>query len=177
MAPGAGAGLSQLHFRPRRIVCSVAIALILWRVSPSLLSESREQKCLALLALIVSMWVSEAAPFEATALLVPPMAVVLGVLEGERSEAAKALLNCVFSDSLYVVLAGFVITSIFARCQLDSRAASALQQLLGDKPFLFMLAVMYLGLFLSALLSNVTAPLLLIEVLKPLLLDQPTDSR
>ena len=40
-----------------------------------------------------------------------------------------------------------------------------------------MLAIMWLGLGLSALLSNVTAPLLLVEVLKPLLRDMPTDSR
>eukprot|EP00929_Paragymnodinium_shiwhaense_P060147 TRINITY_DN30068_c0_g1_i2.p1 TRINITY_DN30068_c0_g1~~TRINITY_DN30068_c0_g1_i2.p1 ORF type:complete len:364 (+),score=57.63 TRINITY_DN30068_c0_g1_i2:748-1839(+) len=34
-----------------------------------------------------------------------------------------------------------------------------------------------LGTFLSALLSNVTAPLLLLQVLKPVLRDMPTDSR
>lgn len=40
-----------------------------------------------------------------------------------------------------------------------------------------MLATMWLGLGLSALVSNVTAPLLLVEVLKPLLRDLPSDSR
>lgn len=174
----AGAGLARLTMKPRRVVVSVAIGGVALCLAPlAFPGEPQAQRCLALLLAIVSLWVSEAQPFEATALLVPPMAVALQILEGAPQDSAKKLLGAVFNESLYLVLCGFVISSIFSRCQLDSRAAAALQRALGHKPFLFMLAVMMLGVGLSALVSNVTAPLLLAEVLKPLLRDRPTDSR
>lgn len=45
-----------------------------------------------------SLWkVAEAAPFEATALLVAPLATALGVLEGSKEEQAKRLLASVFN--------------------------------------------------------------------------------
>jgi len=138
----------------------------------------RAQRCAGLMTFTVTMWVMEAAPFEATAMAVAPLAVLLQLLPGgTRQQQAKELFQAIFSDSLYLVLCGFVISSIFSSCQLDCRAGQLLQSRLGDKPFLFMLALMLLGVLLSALVSNVTAPMLLVEMLKPLIRDLPTDSR
>lgn len=173
-----GAGLSTLKLRPRRALFAVALAVVSVPLSASHLpGKHRAQRCVGLLTFTVAMWISEAAPFEATAMLVPPLACALSLLKGSREHQAKKILEQVFNESLYLVLCGFVISSVFSRCQLDQRAASFLQQNLGNRPFLFMLAIMFLGVGLSALLSNVTAPLLLVEVIKPLLRDLPTDSR
>lgn len=173
-----GAGLTKMTLRPRRVLSSALLGILAFLAAPRFFpGEENAQRCFVLVLFIVSLWVSEAAPFEATAMLVPPLAVFMEVLKGEREECAKKLLAAVFNDSLYLVLCGFVISSVFSHCHLDSRAASSLQRLFGGSPFVFMLAVMFLGTFLSALLSNVTAPLLLVEVLKPLLRDMPTDSR
>eukprot|EP00927_Polykrikos_kofoidii_P055323 TRINITY_DN49592_c0_g1_i1.p1 TRINITY_DN49592_c0_g1~~TRINITY_DN49592_c0_g1_i1.p1 ORF type:complete len:717 (-),score=97.70 TRINITY_DN49592_c0_g1_i1:80-2230(-) len=178
MASGKGAGLTKLVLRPRRVLACTVIAALSFLAGPHVLPGTNSaQRCFVLVLFIVSLWVTEAAPFEATAMLVPPLAVFLGVVEGPAVEVSHRFLGAVFNDSLYLVLCGYVIGSIFSSCQLDCRAASLLQQWLGDKPFLFLFAVMLLGVGLSALVSNVTAPLLLVEVLKPLLRDMPTDSR
>jgi len=177
MTSGTGAGLGKSSLRPRRVCVALALGVGAFLLARPALEEPRAQRCVALVAFIVSMWVSEAAPFEATAMLIAPLAVVLSVLAGERKVQAKKVMGVVFNDSLYVVLSGFVMSSVFSRCQLDSRAAAQLQRLFGNRPFIFMLAIMFLGTGLSALLSNVTAPLLLLEVLKPLIRDAPTDSR
>ena len=62
----------------------------------------------------------------------------------------------------------------FFRLQLELRLAAALQERLGKQPRLFLLAVMMLGLLLSAAISNVTAPVLLLAVVQPLLQEQPS---
>jgi len=179
MTTGTGAGLSKMCFRPRRVFISGFLAVAAeFLARPAFSGEDlRARRCVTLVVLIVSMWVLEAAPFEATAMLVAPLAVLLSVLGGDRHEQAQRILAVVFNDSLYLVLSGFVMSSVFSRCQLDLRAADRLQRAFGGRPFIFMLAIMFLGTGLSALLTNVTAPLLLLEVLKPLIRDLPTDSR
>lgn len=42
-----------------------------------------QQRCLAMLVFITSLWVTEALPYFATALLVPPMVVFLGILNNK----------------------------------------------------------------------------------------------
>lgn len=42
-----------------------------------------QQRCLAMLVFITSLWVTEAVPYFATALLVPPMVVFLGILNNK----------------------------------------------------------------------------------------------
>ncbi|CAK8992560.1 unnamed protein product [Durusdinium trenchii] len=173
-----GVGLSKKPWSLRRTLFSAAVGLLVFVVSAQFMVPlERARRCFGLMMFTVVMWVSEAAPFEATAMLVAPLATALDVMEGSKEQQAKKLLASVFNESLFLVLSGFTMSSIFSKCQLDCRAAWFLQRSLGDKPFLFMLAVMWLGVWLSALLSNVTAPLLLVEVLKPLLRDMPTDSR
>eukprot|EP00931_Biecheleriopsis_adriatica_P073807 TRINITY_DN48021_c0_g1_i1.p1 TRINITY_DN48021_c0_g1~~TRINITY_DN48021_c0_g1_i1.p1 ORF type:complete len:727 (+),score=132.17 TRINITY_DN48021_c0_g1_i1:42-2222(+) len=173
-----GVGLSKMPLSKSMTTVSIVVAMLAVCLARAKLPGApRAQRCVGLLAFTVTMWVLEAAPFEATAMLVAPLAAVLSLMEGSREEQAKKLLASVFNDSLYLVLSGFVMSSLFSKCQLDCRAAAFLQRRLGSRPFLFMLAIMFLGLVLSALVSNVTAPLLLVEVLKPLLRDMPTDSR
>lgn len=172
-----GVGLSTKHWSLTRTLVSICCALMAFAMSQNSVPLAKAQRCLGLMIFTVVMWVSEAAPFEATAMLVAPLAAALDVMDGSKEDQAKKLLASVFNESLYLVLSGFTMSSIFSKCQLDCRAAALLQQSLGHRPFLFMLAIMWLGVGLSALLSNVTAPLLLVEVLKPLLRDMPTDSR
>jgi len=172
-----GVGLSKKPWSLSRTALSVCFAMLTFALSQNYVPLAKAQRCLGLMIFTVVMWVSEAAPFEATAMLVAPLAAAFDVMEGSKEDQAKKLLASVFNESLYLVLSGFTMSSIFSKCQLDCRAAALLQQSLGHRPFLFMLAIMWLGVGLSALLSNVTAPLLLVEVLKPLLRDMPTDSR
>mmetsp|Transcript_33901 Transcript_33901/g.79279 ORF Transcript_33901/g.79279 Transcript_33901/m.79279 type:complete len:721 (+) Transcript_33901:129-2291(+) len=162
----------RLRVKRRRVVISIILAVAAYlAVSKVLQDQPRAQRCVGLVTFIVGMWVLEAAAFEATALLVPPCAVVLDILEGDTKQQADQLIAAVFNESLYLVLCGYVISSIFQHCRLDSVAASCLQTYLGDRPYMFMLGIMFLGVGLSALISNVTAPIVLLEVLRPALCD------
>lgn len=43
--------------------------------------QIRQQKCLAMLVCITTLWVTEGLPYFATAMLVPPMVVFLNILD------------------------------------------------------------------------------------------------
>ena len=50
---------------------------------------------------------------------------VPGILLVARALEAKKLLASVFNESLYLVLSGFTMSSIFSKCQLDCRPPDA----------------------------------------------------
>jgi phosphate transporter len=77
----------------------------------------------------------------------------------------------------FLLLGGYTISAAFSRCELELYIASWLQQKLGKSPKLFILAVMFLGLFLSMWISNHTAPILCASILIPIVEDLPKDSR
>ena len=159
-----------------------AVSLAVPSITPDNTAASR---CLSLLLLIVSLWVTEAIPYFSTALLVPPMVTFMGVLR-DNTEAKKLLpsnlaaalvLEHVFNHTTMLLLGGYTISSAFSRCQLELRLASWLQVTLGQFPQLFILAVMVLGLFLSMWISNHTAPILCSAIILPIVRDLPSDSR
>ena len=74
-------------------------------------------------------------------------------------------------------MGGYTISSAFSRCQLELRIASSFQSYFGESPNLFMLSVMFLGLFLSMWISNHTAPILCTAIILPIIRDLPSDSK
>lgn len=76
-----------------------------------------------------------------------------------------------------LLLGGYSISSAFSRCQLELRIAAILQKQFGNKPKTFILAIMFLGLFLSMWISNHTAPILCSAIILPIVRDLPSDSR
>jgi len=139
------------------------------------------QRCLGVLVTVVGLWLTEALPFFVTALLVPVLIVVAGAVPPEheaqlKPEIAKRVLNAMFNNVILLVLSGLVAARVVARCQLELRVAAALQRRLETRPRIFILAIMLLGLLLSATISNVTAPVLLLSVVQPLLHEGQTDS-
>jgi phosphate transporter len=91
--------------------------------------------------------------------------------------AATFVLDHMFNHTTMLLLGGYTISSAFSRCQLELRLASYLQIYLGQYPQLFILAVMFLGLFLSMWISNHTAPILCATIILPVVRDLPTESR
>ncbi len=69
-----------VHIRP--LVGSVIVGLLVYFL-PNPLSESDpvSGRCLALLVLVVSMWVTKAIPYFATGLLIPVLVTVMGVVK------------------------------------------------------------------------------------------------
>jgi phosphate transporter len=77
----------------------------------------------------------------------------------------------------FLLLGGYTISTAFARCELELVIASYLQSRFGKFPKIFILAVMFLGLFLSMWISNHTAPILCTSILVPIVENIPQDSR
>jgi len=165
-----------------------------------------ERRCLAMLAGVVALWLTEACPYYVTALLIPAFAVVGKVLPQPLDAAATALddplsangtdypaarvpdtmpadasarllLGSMFDRVILLVLAGLTASAVVSRCQLELRLAVVLQRTLGRRPRLLILAIMHLGLVTSMLISNVTAPILLLAVVQPLLRELPSRCR
>jgi len=163
-----------------------------------------EKRCACVLLSIITLWLTEALPYFVTSLLVPVLVVLGRVMPAEPEEhtgkhgdvqhdttddsgstpameaadAAKLLLSSMFgSPVILLVLAGLVAAAVVSRCQLELRLASALSEWLGRYPLAFMLVIMQLGLATSMCVSNVTAPILLLNVLTPLLREMPGGSR
>jgi len=181
----AASALGTRAPRPIMIVLSLVCGIIAAVVPLSTFDTPDRipaQRCLGVLITVVGLWLTEAVPFYVTALLVPVFAVVAGAVppmfQGEGQPAiAKRVLNSMFNNVILLVLSGLVAARVVARCQIELRLAAALQRNLEHKPRAFILAIMLLGLLLSATISNVTAPVLLLTVVTPLLHEGPTDSR
>jgi phosphate transporter len=140
---------------------------------------------MSLLLFVVCMWITEAIPYFATALLIPPLVTMMSVLKDPMDPqrvlsanlAAGFVADHIFNHTTMLLLGGYTISSAFARCQLELRLASFLQEALGKHPKLFVLAVMFTGLFLSMWISNHTAPILCATIILPIVRDLPDDSR
>ena len=159
------------------ISLAVIITVLLSSLPLLPLSEGPAHRCLLLLALVTCLWVTEAVPFFVTAMLVPLLCVLAGILTDANGQplpadkASKAAFGVMFSDSVVLILGGFSISAAFSKCQYELRIMALLQRHLGDSPRLFLLAYMLLAAFLSMLISNVACPILLTTLLLPIIRD------
>lgn len=148
-------------------------------------NDPAASRCLSVVLLTVSLWVTEAIPYFATALLIPILVTLLSVLKDpehnnvllSRDASAVFVLNHIFNHTTMLLLGGYTISSAFSRCELELRLASYLQTRLGAYPLIFILAIMFLGLFLSMWISNHTAPILCASIILPIVRDLPSDCR
>ena len=142
------------------------------------------RRCMSLLLFVVTLWITEAIPYFATGLLVPALVPLMSVLKASSSsldpmsveEAAEYVLNHIFNNTTMLLIGGYTISSAFARCQLELRIAAWMQKHFRH-PATFILAIMFLGLFLSMWISNHTAPILCAAIILPIVRDLPADSR
>ena len=66
--------------------------------------EDVQQRCLAMLVFITTLWVTEALPYFATALLVPPLVVFLHILNDKADPDTLLTASTSFAQSRYVRL-------------------------------------------------------------------------
>ncbi len=167
------------------ILISVGTFLITLCLPNIIASDAAASRCMSLLLFVILMWITEAIPYFATALLIPILVTLMGVLKDPKDssrlmnaeEASQFVMNSIFNHTTMLLLGGYTISTGFSRCQLELRVASKLQKYYGSTPKLFILAVMFLGLFLSMWISNHTAPILCAAIILPIVRDLPTDSR
>ncbi|KAE9049053.1 hypothetical protein PR003_g641 [Phytophthora rubi] len=167
---------------PFCISVALFVFLLLVRITPE--GEDVQQRCLAMLVFITTLWVTEALPYFATALLVPPLVVFLHILNDKAhpdtlltaKQSAKEVMSMLVNHTTILIMGGYSISAAFAKCQIELYIAAFLQRRFKKSPNLFLLAIMLMGLFLSMWISNHTAPVLCVSVLLPIIRDFPTDS-
>ncbi|RLN99363.1 hypothetical protein DYB28_007106 [Aphanomyces astaci] len=139
-----------------------------------------QQRCLAMLVFITSLWVSEALPYFATSLLVPVLVVFLRILNDKQhpnvlldaKSAAKEVTSLLVNHTTILIMGGyayysisFSISAALSKCQIELYIAAFLQRRFKKSPRLFLLAIMLMGLFLSMWINNHTAPVLCVSTL------------
>nr|CCA18653.1 divalent anion:Na symporter (DASS) family protein pu [Albugo laibachii Nc14] len=172
----------QVKLIPFAFSFAIFNLLLLVRITPE--GHDAQQRCLAMLVFITLLWITEAIPYFATALLVPPLVVFLQIL-GDKSDpdnvlpakkAAKKVMSLLVNHTTILIMGGYSISAAFGKCQIELYIAAALQRRFKKRPNLFLLAIMLMGLFLSMWISNHTAPVLCVSVLLPIIRDFPTNS-
>lgn len=167
------------------IAAAVLVYLVCSSVDLISADDPCAQRCLTLLMTTLTLWVTEAIPYYTTAILIPIFVTTMGVLKDPlhpgkpmtTTAAANYVMNNVCNHTTFLLLGGYTISTAFARCQLELRVAAWLQKRFGNSPQLFILAVMFLGLFLSMWINNHTAPILCATIILPVVRDLPNDSR
>ena len=164
----------------------VGLACLLFAISFSFrVFEDNEKacKCFSLFVLVITLWVTEAIPFFCTALMMPLVVIPMRIIQdpdtktvASASTASKLLLGNMFNDMQVLVLGGLTIAKALNRVNLEVVGASWLQQTLGHRPSVYVLALMMISCVLSAVVSNVAAPLLVLGVIQKTLWEFPQGS-
>jgi len=114
----------------------------------------------AIVALAVILWVSEAIPLAATALLAPSLAVLMGVAPAQEALAPIA------SPLIFLFLGGFMIARGLQTQGMDRRAALWLlsRSFIGGRPGRVLIALAVAGFISSMWISNTATAAMLLPV-------------
>ena len=169
------------------IILLAVVVLFVFSYAPILGSDrDAAQKCLAILLFAAVMWATEAVPLYQTALTIPVLAVLFRVMLDPddqtvrlpRDEALITLFRSMFSTTLMLVIAGFSMSAVLQRYKIDAFVASTiLSKVVKKGPTLYIAVVLIMGFILSAIVNNITTPLLLLSFTKPHLDALPINSK
>ncbi|KAH9600460.1 Citrate transporter-like domain [Trypanosoma melophagium] len=175
--------MQQSYHAEWRFVFISAALFCLLMFLPILSEYPPAHNCVALFGLIISLWITEAIPFFCTAMLIPIVAVPLGIIADPQTHnvatptvASGIILGKVMDHVQILVLGGLTIGKALGRTNMEAFAASALYRLTAHRPALYLLGVMLCSSFLCAFVSNVAAPLLVLGVIQRTLWEFPEDT-
>lgn len=140
-------------------------------VPPSAVSAAA--RCLAVFVFCVVLWATGAIPLHVTALGVAPLCVYTGVFLNEdgtpmsTSQAADSVLSAYGSDAVFMVLGVYTLGAALQKTCFEALLSRALFSI-ATTPLKLLAIVMISALLVSALVSNVFAPVLLLSILSPL---------
>jgi anion transporter len=182
MAAPEKAAQTEYIMKPRILILALLVFFVLFFVP--LLGEHnlRAHRCIVLMGVVILMWVTEAVPYFVTALLIPVLTVLLGILADSNGntlsaeDASKEVFSKMFDHTIALVLGGFAISAAFSKFQFEMHLATYIQSKTADRPYLFIFAFMVLGFVLSMFINNVAAPVLCLTVLLPIIRDLPRES-
>lgn len=172
----------QWHAKWHFVLLS-AVLFVVALFSPVFQGNEPAHKCFALFVLVVTMWITEAIPFFCTAMLIPLVAVPLGILQDPVTGgvanpvvSSRIMLSHIFDHVQILVLGGLTIAKALAKTHLEVYAATWLHNMTAHRPALYLLGVMVLSCILCSFVSNVAAPLLVLGVIQSTLWEFPSDT-
>lgn len=145
------------------------VFVVLWFAPLPLSTEAH--RLAAIFAAVVVLWVSEALPIAATALLIAPAMIVTGVCDSKTAFASYA------DPLLFLFVGGFFIARAMSRHGLDKRIAGGLVSLpwVKGRPKRVRLAFMLAGVVLSMWISNTATTAVLLPILVGTFGDEPDE--
>ncbi|KAJ1931651.1 low-affinity phosphate transporter, partial [Linderina macrospora] len=162
-----------------RIAFCTAVFGIVWAIP--IFDGQEQQRCWAMLIYVSLLWATEALPLHVTALLVPFLTVMLGVMRSpakshhqlDAGEASKAVFSAMFSSVIMLLLGGFSLAAALSKHDIARIIASWILSKAGTSPKLVLLANMFVATFASMWISNVAAPVLCFSLIRPILRTLP----
>ncbi len=145
----------------------IAIALfivILSLILPTPAGLSRDGFImLAILAMAIILWITEAIPIAATGLLILALQPLLGVAD------AKDVFASFGNKAVFFILASFMIAGAVEKYGLHKRMAIKFLKMFGKSPKLFIFGVMLTGASLSFIMQGHAVAVLLLPILMHIL--------
>ncbi|KAI7834061.1 SPX domain-containing protein [Kickxella alabastrina] len=165
-----------------RLLACTALFFVVWAVP--VFDGVEQQRCWAMLIYVSLLWATESLPLHVTALLVPFLTVMLGVMRSPEKahaqlsagDASKAVFSAMFSSVIMLLLGGFTLAAALSKHDVARIIASWILSKAGTSPKTVLLANMLVATFASMWISNVAAPVLCFSLIRPILRTLPNGS-
>ncbi len=120
---------------------------------------SRDAWCVAALALLMAtLWITEAIPLPATALLPIPLVPLLGL------SSVKETVVSYSHPIIFLFMGGFIVALAMERWKLHQRIALVVLRFSGDRPSFLIGGFMAVSAFLSMWVSNTATTLMMLPI-------------
>lgn len=130
-------------------------------------------RCFALTVLAVILWAAVGIPLYTTSFVVLAVCVLGHVFTDDQgvplnpTKASEHVFSQLGSPTLLLVLSVYALAAALSKYDIDRQVATAVLETWGRRADLVLAKLMFLSIFVSSLVSNVAAPVLLNSVLKP----------
>ncbi|MDD1677040.1 MAG: DASS family sodium-coupled anion symporter [Methanomicrobiales archaeon] len=138
------------------ILLGVAVAAVTFLLPIPLTTQERYVAAVTLL--MVSWWVTEAVPLEATALLPLALFPLTGVLSAGEAAAPYA------DKVIFLFLGGFIVAASMQRWNLHKRIALGIVSMVGTSPRRIVLGFLIATAFISMWISNTATAMMMIPI-------------
>ena len=126
---------------------------------PSPEGLSRDAWCVAALSLLMAtLWITEAIPLPATALLPIPLVPLLGVSTVQETVVSYS------HPIIFLFMGGFIVALAMERWKLHQRIALLVLRFSGDRPAFLIGGFMMVSAFLSMWVSNTATTLMMLPI-------------
>ena len=139
------------------IIGLLIFSALIFSPTPEGLSH-QAMRAAAVALLMTSLWVSEAIPIAATALLPLALFPLLGILDAETTAANYG------HNYVLMLLAGFIISKAIEVHHLHRRIALSIMNLIGSSRRMLLLSFMVASALLSMWIANVAVALLMLPI-------------